>query len=47
MTFAMQLHDLLLPLVQLRQCLISCVFFVHAAVDQKIQKYLNIIRPDQ
>ena len=40
-------HDLLSPLVQLLQRLISCVFFVHAAVNQKTHKYPNIIGPDQ
>jgi hypothetical protein len=47
MTFAMQTHDLLSPLMQLRQCLIPCVFFVHAAVNQKTRKCSNIIGPDQ
>jgi len=35
MAFAMQPYNLLSPFVQLLQRLISCVFFVHAAVNQK------------
>jgi hypothetical protein len=47
MAFAMQTNNLLSPLVQLLQCLISCAFFVYAAVNQKTQEYSNIIGPDQ
>jgi len=46
MAFAMQTNDLLSPLVQLLQCLISCVFFVHPPVNLKTTKYSNIIGPD-
>jgi len=35
MTFAVQTNNLFSPLVQLLQRLISSVFFVHAAVNQK------------
>jgi hypothetical protein len=47
MAFAMQTNNLLSPLVQLLQCLISCAFFAYAAANQKTQKYSNIIGPDQ
>jgi hypothetical protein len=46
MTFAVQTNNLLSLFVQQLQGLTSCVFFVHAPVNQKTRNYSHIIEPD-
>jgi len=46
MAFPMPTHDLFSPFVQLRQCLMSCVFFVHAASAEIPSQSSIFIVPD-